>query len=337
MSASSTYADAASLTHSSDIDGLASAAFVKMRFGIGAKRIFFCDYTPESLLYASERIKPLCRPGFTLFITDIGMNAGLEKAFVNLLSYINKKGGKAVWFDHHPWSEGDISKVAKLCQIAIIGENRRYCATEITRKMLGLNDGFSIKLAEIVHYSDFNLKPDSRNMKRLIGAYALSISSYSTMNRRDAYAKLRNMAVLLSCHKLISSSIKADAAAFSKLNRLRVSKMLGELYVYGNVAIGFGETIQSTNACAEIMKKSGKDIGIYINTESNKGHMRSVKADCSGMAKRLGGGGHPHACGFPLRAPEISQIKTKSGRSNFSQKLAYLARDLPSADLPSSK
>ena len=236
MSANSMHANAASLTHASDIDGLASAAFVKMRLGIDAKRIFFCDYTLDSLLYASERIKPLCRPGFTLFITDIGMNAGLEKAFVNLLSYINKKGGKVVWFDHHPWSERDISKTARLCQIAIIGENRRYCATEITRKMLGLDDRFSIKLANIVHYSDFNLKPSNREMRRLIGIYALSISSYSTINRRDAYSKLRNLTVLLSGHKLISNSIKADATAFSKLNRLRISKMLGELYIYDNAA-----------------------------------------------------------------------------------------------------
>ena len=337
MSANSMHANAASLTHASDIDGLASAAFVKMRLGIDAKRIFFCDYTLDSLLYASERIKPLCRPGFTLFITDIGMNAGLEKAFVNLLSYINKKGGKVVWFDHHPWSERDISKTARLCQIAIIGENRRYCATEITRKMLGLDDRFSIKLANIVHYSDFNLKPSNREMRRLIGIYALSISSYSTINRRDAYSKLRNLTVLLSGHKLISNSIKADATAFSKLNRLRISKMLGELYIYDNAAIGFGETIQSTNACAEIMKKSGKDIGIYINTESNKGHMRSVKADCSIIAKKLGGGGHPHACGFPLRTLEIRQIKTKSGKSKFSQKLADLARGLPSTQLSSSE
>ena len=91
------------MSHASDIDGVGSAALIRMRYGVPLKRIFFADYSTESLDYVDSKLKPLYGSGITLFITDLGTNESLVAEYRSIIDAVRKGGGRVIWFDHHPW------------------------------------------------------------------------------------------------------------------------------------------------------------------------------------------------------------------------------------------
>ncbi len=306
------------MSHASDIDGVGSAALVKRKYALGQDRMFFADYSKESLEYVDSRLEKHYGKGMTLFVADLGVNEGLVGTYKKILAKVASGGGKTYWFDHHPWDAKAIKELVPLCEVAIVGENRLFCATEITRRELGLSDPFSKKFASIVHYSDFNLTPKSSSMKRLIGHYALSITSYSTSHSRTYLtSRLRHMADVISAGKLEDRRVELDAERFRKTNEERVRRMVKDLYVRKDVAVGFSKHVQSTYGCGAVIDASGKKIGIYVNVASGKGHIRSTGPDISGLASSLGGGGHPRAAGFNINSVKFGKFRTQKDRNRF--------------------
>ena len=302
------------ITHATDIDGIGSAALLKMRYGIPDSRQFFTDYSPTGIEYVFEQLRKVHMGGDNLFIADLGLNKGTVRIFSEMIRFIKRNGGHVVWFDHHPWDAESISRVASLCDIAIIGENSRHCATEITHRELGFTDHFTSDFARVVHYSDFNIKPRDKKDRETIGIYALSIAHYNTMSIRRRDAKLHRLAGIISSGRPYDAQVKSDALAFERINNERIEKMVARLHVGKRIAVGFSSEIQSTQACAAVMKKSGKDIAVYVNLKKGKCHIRSRIADCSALASTLGGGGHPHAAGFDIDMGRFGRLKTEDGK-----------------------
>ena len=128
-----------SLTHANDIDGLGSAALLKIAYGMSSENIFFTDYSAEGLSYSIKKLSErIGKRSITLFMTDLGMNDYLIDTYRKIIMKVKRQGGKVFWFDHHVWSPSQIEKIASICDVAIIGENSRYCATEITYRNLVL-------------------------------------------------------------------------------------------------------------------------------------------------------------------------------------------------------
>lgn len=311
------YRRAITITHATDIDGIGSAALLKMKYDIPDSRQFFVDYSAEGLERAFVHLRKVHGRGDTLFIADLGLNRGTVKLFSDMIRFVKKNGGHVIWFDHHPWDAEAISSVASACDIAIVGENTRHCATEITYRELGFEDKFTSNFARIVHYSDFNVKPKSMKDRKTIGTYALSIAYYNTMDARERDVRLHRLVNIICSGRLLDAKVRSDARAFERINNERIGKMLGELYLGKRIAVGFSEEIQSTQACAAVMEKSGKDVAVYVNLEKGKGHIRSRIADCSVLASMLGGGGHPHAAGFNIDMKRFGRLKTESDRNGF--------------------
>jgi hypothetical protein len=286
------------ISHSSDIDGVGSAALIKMRYGVPTGRIFFTDYSPESLGKISRSVRRIASRGTTLFITDLGVNEDAVSVVYGVLKFIRDGGGRIFWFDHHPWAESYIRRLASMCELSVVGENKLFCATEITRRELGFKDSFTMNFCRIVHLSDFAIAPRSRRDYNTIGAYALSIALYHMRSHDENIRSLRHMVDVISSGRLFDNRIRDDANRFRRLNDRHVEGMLREVYLGDEMALGFGEDIQKTYACMKLMEKTGKDIGVYVNLRDRKGHMRSVHNDCTELASRFGGGGHPHASGF---------------------------------------
>ena len=276
------------ISHSSDIDGVGSAALIKMRYGTPTNRIFFTDYSRESLGEISRGMKRMALRNTTLFITDLGVNEDAVRVIHGILKSVRDGGGKIFWFDHHPWSRKDIRNLASMCEVSVVGENELFCATEITRKELGFNDNFTKNFARIVHLSDFAIAPKSKKDYDTVGTYALSIALYRMKNHEENLRSLRHM--------------------------VDVESMLREVYLGEDMALGFGADIQKTYACMKLMEKTGKDIGVYVNLRDEKGHMRSVHNDCSELASGFGGGGHPHASGFAPKFRKYNNFRTKEDR-----------------------
>ncbi len=316
------------LSHASDIDGVGSSALIKAKYGIPASMLFFADYSKQSLGYVDSKLAGIYKNGIVLFITDLGVNDSLIAAYRKILLAVKKGGGKVVWFDHHPWSDRAVKELASLCDTAVIGENEKYCATEITYKELGMAGGFYRDFVRLVHYSDFNITPRSRAVYGRIGVYALGITSYGILQSRDAMTmKLRHVAEVISKGRYYDSKIKADALRFERLNRDRISKMLKEMLLYPHAAIGFSSHVQSTAGCTALMKRSGKEIGIYVNTSNMRGHIRCEDKDISVLAGALGGGGHPHASGFNVPR-QFKKLDTSAERKRLADFLGEKIEEL---------
>ncbi len=306
-----------SITHMSDIDGIGSAALLKMKYDIPDNRQFFADYSVKSLEGVFGKLKRIYKKGDMLVIADLGLNKGTISIFSSIVKLFKNNGGRVAWFDHHPWSGEAIEKVASLCDIAIIGENRKHCATEITHRELGFTDNFTKNFARVVHYSDFNIRPKKKEDYETVGTYALSIAYYNTLDEKKRDANLHNIVNVLCSGKLTDRKMRSDAIRFDTTNKKRIKGMLSDLHVGKVAAVGFSKDIQSTSACAAVMKKSRKDVALYINIDKGRGHIRSKITDCSSLAVGLGGGGHPHAAGFDVDMKKYGGFKTEASKEEF--------------------
>jgi uncharacterized protein len=309
-----------SITHASDIDGVASAALIKMKYGVPSDRLFFTDYSEKGLAYAKDSLGKTLRgkERVVLFLADVGINDSLYLEFLDLVKSVKKRGGVVIWLDHHVWGGKELEEIAGRCDLAIVGENRKYCATEITGKVLGIGTNFTNRLVKIVHYSDFNITPRDRKIYDLVGVYAMSTAFYNTLGYRARDRGLRHIAEVLASGRFTDGKILRDARAFERLNNSRIAKMLKDLYSAGDgVSIGFSEDVQSTRACAAISEKTGADVSICVKPRDGKASIRSSIMDCMPLVKSLGGGGHPHAAGFKVDVRRFNHFRGKADRLRF--------------------
>ena len=315
-----------SLTHASDIDGVGSAALLKTVYGIDSRNIFFADYSGKGVSYAvAQLLKRLGKKDAVLFLTDLGMNDSLMDIYENMIKKIKKQGGKVIWFDHHVWSSRQIDRIASLCDLAVVGENKKYCATEITYRNLITSgelkrgDRFLEEFVKLVHKSDFNIDAENGKDRKMIGTYAMGIMSYNTLGpciSRDK--ELRKIVETISEGKFASAEMIADAELFDRINKKRTKAMLGKLYRIGNFAsLGFSEDLQSTFGCRAIMDKTGCDLAVYINISKGTGHLRSGICDTTLLSKSMGGGGHPHASGFAVDSRKFGKLQNEKEQKKF--------------------
>ncbi len=306
------------ISHASDIDGVGAAALIKMKYGVTLSHIFFSEYSEEAISYVDDRLSGSYKKGITLFITDLGVDDRLISSYLKIINGVKRNGGRVFWFDHHPWSANAIKQLASRCDAAIIGENARHCGTEITYRELGFTDRFTREFVKVVHYSDFNIKPKTRGEYRLVGAYTLSITAYAEIKDMDKRTeKLRHMVEVLSCGRFLDSRIREDARRFDAINKKRTELMLKSMIIRKGFAVGFSRGVQSTAGCIAIREAARRPIGIYVNIEDWKGHIRCETKDISLLARKMDGGGHPHASGFFIDPKRFGYLKGSSNRKGF--------------------
>lgn len=279
------------------------------------------DYGNKKLEYAIENILKSGLKDITLFITDTGLNDSQISFFEKLIKNVNEHGGKVFWFDHHYWKPDQIGRIAKLCDLAIVGENEYACAAEITRAELGLEDDFSVKLANMAHETDFEpiLHPYIRNARNPIEIYGLAFSYYNNIEPLDKQTTaLRAIVGMLSSGKFLDENIVSHAKEFERKTRMELSKIEKQIYnINKDFAIGFAQSLNSNIACDKIRSVTKSDIVLYIDITHDKGHFRSSKTDIVNLAISFGGGGHPHSAGFDINKKKFKSFKTNTDRLRF--------------------
>lgn len=301
------------ISHCADIDGIGCVALLKMRYDIPASNIFLIDYSIGALKAVERSIRKARPKNTNLFITDLSSNDDKVNTFLSIIKLIKKGGGKVFWFDHHPWTEYAAKRISGKCDTIICGE-RKECASEITARQLKIKNKFVSGFLKVCHDSDFNLKPNDKRSMNLIKTYAIGIASYNTMPDKVSNRKLKDLAEALVKEKFTNGDLVKEARKFERISKKRISVMVKELSLIGHkMAVGFAESLQSSNACHSIIEASGRDIGIFINLDSKKGNIRSVRSNIMPLARALGGGGHPHASGFSFD-PKKYNIMNAKGR-----------------------
>jgi len=315
--------DVFSVSHATDLDGVASAALLASKYNIDEKHIFFADHSAELFDYVIEKLSSI-RQCSTLFITDISVNKAEVDKWYGLLSRLKGIGCKIVWLDHHSWPK-EADKIAKLCDIAIFGENKSMCATDIVARETGLESKYR-EIVKATHMSDFALVPKDKKEASIIRQYDLAISYYNTFSISKMQSKMRALAKALAKGKFENTQVAKDAKAFDKISRRNIEKMLSGAVEIKDIAIGFSSDKACYDDALEALRnKSGKDIVILVDYDKNTASMRAQHKNIMPLALALGGGGHPHAAGFSIKG---INLKSKKGREQIINKIISKAKEV---------
>jgi oligoribonuclease NrnB/cAMP/cGMP phosphodiesterase (DHH superfamily) len=319
--------DVMSISHSEDLDGIAAATLIRMKYGLPADRVMYIDYSTDRLESAGRWVESLATPETTLFITDLSVNDSKAGIYKKIIMSVKSKGGKVIYLDHHPWSETAAKEVAKMCDHATFGE-QKLCASELTAKYLKLKGEGIKRLLHMCHLSDNNIKAKSEAERTMIRRYSMAITYYNTLPEKDKSDKLAWLSDIISKGDMENPIILFDADEFERASKERTMEMLERLIFVGkNIAVGFADTIQPTYAASLIFRKAGRPIAIYVNTDLCKGSIRSTGIDISGIARSMGGGGHPCAAGFEFSKNRYD-LRTERGRSLLIKRIESTAKEL---------
>ncbi len=307
------------LSHIADIDGVGAAALVRMRYRIPLNQIFLISHDRDEVLKAAQGLRRLGGKGLLVFITDLNPSADTMDVYESMVKEIKGRGGSVVWLDHHVWSKEAIRRIPGACGVAIFGENREMCATQIVHRFLELDSRFANEFADNVHYIDLFLPTKNKKYKRRAEEYKLGIDYYLMRGTHESQQnKLRRLAGAISSGRFTDPDLHRAALKFKALNSKRIALLLRNLvYLSPQIVLAFSKQVDSTDACHEMLEKTEADISILIKTDTGHCSIRSRKADTVPLARTLGGGGHPHASGFSVDVRRYNSFKTANGREKF--------------------
>ncbi len=297
------------LTHSSDLDGMASAAMLVHYFKLPIENVIFINYGGELFGEALRFVERISGSGHILVISDFGASEPAIGSIARSLSSFRRKGNRIIWVDHHPWSNSSVLKMSKLCDVMVVGENKDFCGAELVYRLLCGKSAFGDKLAEITHLADFALKSRSEKMNRLVDKLSYSIKYLGAEGAIDN-PKLRELVLELSAGKMESKLVNRAYSVYKKETAPYMRELLDAaeiLTINGiRIAVGFGIKLSHQEACMAMMEKLDCDISIYVNKDNGNSSIRS-RRDSAGwgiesmqISMKFGGGGHPLASGFSL-------------------------------------
>jgi uncharacterized protein len=320
------------VSHADDIDGVGSASLLKLRYHLDSRDLFFVNHSKSDFENAFSRIAPRLGKGAIVFFTDLSLNDNLTGLVSLFIRSVNSKGGAVVWLDHHYWSDAAIKEIATRCEVAIVGENKCACATDITKRYARLTGDFVERFVGLVHcidlYLGFDSQPNPAWARSAARTYTMCINHLGRGDSFDARQKrLRRVADVISSGRFFDKRMRDAAKSYERTNNRRIKALLGSMEVVsGKMAVAFSKEVDSSDACRAMMDKTDADIGILVKTGSRTASIRSVKSDISSLAMAFGGGGHPHAAGFEVsRAYNLSKA---TGRERLMNEIVRRSRKL---------
>lgn len=288
------------VTHMSDLDGISSAALLFKFYSVPLDHIYFTDYKVDTIRSIAESIESLGLHGAAIIISDFSSNQANTEVIVEFLSKQRDRGNFLIWLDHHPWTEDAIASISPLLDFGIAGENNEYCATEIIYRVLCEDkdgDGAGKEIAYKAHMADFNLAlpPPLGDTAPNTG---LAINYYTHAATEKLYGGLQGFV------KDVAKLDYASEGFADATNRYRqiaeaefdsLKKGMKQIDLYGiKTVIGFGRFMHATATCGMLHELTGADMVIYVRIDENEVSMRSWgEVDCSKIAFKMHGGGHP--------------------------------------------
>jgi uncharacterized protein len=110
-------------SHEQDVDGLFSAAVLRMVYP--QSEVILTNYGFQNMLALKNKILSFTksRNSGTIIISDIGINYESYPHVYEALSASKQRGLSNIWIDHHVWPEGMEEKFAPICEMFILSES----------------------------------------------------------------------------------------------------------------------------------------------------------------------------------------------------------------------
>lgn len=319
------------ITHAVDIDGMSSAAFLVRYRGMPLENIIFSNYN-ESRFARMERTVSELRPsGSLIVLSDLNVNAPMLHRYVKMLSHLRRMGNKIVWLDHHPWGDAPVKAISPLCDLIVEGENRERCGAELVYKFLCERDRFGDRLADFAHTADFARPFKSMAQGRRIIRFSQVIKYFNVLGQDRGDSMLRRVVSCLATGDYSSKFIALAQGRYNGIMTRKTQELLGSTRMFRaggiSVAVGFSSKISGSMGCSAMMEKFRPDMALYVDYDPLEfsGNIRSTEGvDCSILARKLGGGGHPHAAGFSIKRGSYS-FSSERSREAFTRKVLKVA------------
>ena len=286
----------------SDVDGVVSAALIH-RISKDVK-VIGCYLSSIRALTRSLNLavnNVLVNGASHLIISDLNIASTNQLQVVkSILSKLTGIGVEVYWFDHHRWFEKYIKELEEIGVYMHIDEN--LVAAEIIAKYFNINDPYSLKLVELAVDDDrfINENPLSTKWRRVLRWYDWSF-------RRKAVKALAEGDIW---PKWADEAYKAIEEQYNNM----LKKIVEELKVVNineyRTAIIFNVPgkIHPGDIHLELLSR-GLEADIYILVYSGGTSFRSKVIDVALLAQKLGGNGHTHSAGAPVKFTSIEEVK----------------------------
>jgi len=328
------------ITHTADLDGVASAAIAIEGEGEEAiERILLADYGEEYADAAGRAVEPA--PGDTVIIADIACDRKNVSRWASIASGWKARGARVLWLDHHAWDDDCVRAVGDAVDL-LTHDTEGRCAAEVVLEHMGrAGDPVASRLAELAHDSDFNLRkePLADMLSRLI-AYYNYIGGGARENGDDLKLRLINS---LSLGILWTVEMDIQAKEYEKILRQDYDRLLRSKVREVNgyrVVVGLRGAYSGTDASNILYNQFKYDIAFILSKEGWLS-IRSERDDVNTKAigEAFGGGGHlRHAAGGSVRDlfPNPTEEQLDAIADYIVRKLDTIDFVLPATPTPSS-
>jgi oligoribonuclease NrnB/cAMP/cGMP phosphodiesterase (DHH superfamily) len=266
------------LTHN-DLDAAGADAIHRLRYG----EVFTIWASVGNFPFLLSAVTEVKGGGDLLSITDLGYQQGVER----WLKKAKEAGWRVEWRDHHRWEDREADIVRP--QISLLSIDTTTCATGIVARDLVGGDARAAEIARVVCDYDLWRNEDPRSMVlgRILSNPGLRDHVRDLLVEgvfTDPVIQKEYNGILAEMERDIQKSIR-----HTKLLGMRYRIAFSPLYGYpSDTASRVRETFRS-------------DIEVIVS-RNGRFSIRSVPGISHLIARRFGGGGHPHASGgaFPF-------------------------------------
>ena len=312
----------ACISHSKDVDGIASAALVKMATGAAVRLTDYGD-----ILDALRRVKA----GSDVYVCDLGMNQAIARGFVKEVGRLSKHGN-FTYIDHHPIAD-DLREEIENAGAKVINSPKECAGVHTYRhlqKKLPRRAALLACYAAVTDYMDHGAIA-----QRLIASFdrqfillestmlAYSIS-YGGGNQDFLLRLVDSLAQLKAPHQIegVMEFAQRQAESMDKL-MLSIGKVGRR---YGKFSYVESEERSLGLVANLLVGEFQVPVGVALRREeggfsevSMRGHYKDrhhLGEIASKIARKLGGagGGHAKAAGIRVpmsRIPEFIQLLKK--------------------------
>lgn len=266
------------LTHN-DLDAAGSDAIHRLKYG----EVFTIWASVGNFPHLLSAISEVRGGGDLLSITDFGYQAGIER----WLKRAGDAGWRIEWRDHHRWEEREAAVARPL--VDLLSLDTSTCATGIVARELAAGNAGAAEIARVVCDHDLWRNEDPRSM--VLGRILWKPGLRDHVRDRLVEGIFSDP-VIREEYDRILAEMERDIR-----KSLRYTRILGK-----KSRIAFSPLYGYPSDTASRVRESfGSEIEVLVSG-NGRFSIRSVAPVSHLIARRFGGGGHPHASGgsFPF-------------------------------------
>lgn len=299
-------------SHIADMDGIYSAAIGLIKYQ--NLELSFHNYGISDFQHMFNtimaKIGDLKGSGIVI-ISDLGVNAGIEKLCMEMITRIKQTQWKVIWVDHHPWTKKAMKLMNKVSTI-VHDDSGGFCAAELMHRYFTPRNKVAKQLSVMAHSSDFMLDVDSLPPVSSLIQYYRNLST--------AQEKLTDLARKSATGILWDTEMQEDYLRYLSIYSNDKDKALNSISIrsiqgFKVAFIPVSDYIQTSLFAKNVFDITHADLALFYKNDGKISIRRNnTQISCRSIADSLvEGGGHDFAAGGKLAVDlrNVNYIPTK--------------------------